>query len=268
MTARRPADPLPQGSAAQDTLPETEAPETELPESEYERNQRFNALVAWLHSLRYRRILRLFADLAQTTGARPLRVVEIGCGHGKLFAVLNPRFAIDYTGIELEADYVAAARRRYGAAPNFTLLHASATEVPEHFAGADVIVALETFEHIPEDAVVRLIETIAAARPRLLVCSVPVEIGPAIWLKNLGSLLTGYVRHREYSWRETFWAGLYQLDRLPPHGTGHKGFDWRWLAQTIRHNLQIKRLYRLPISLLPAPFAFSVFMVATPREQA
>jgi len=246
--------------------PEAPTPATAADDNEYERNQRYNALVAWLHSLRYRRIVRLFAGLAAAAGERPLRVVEIGCGHGKLFAVLNQRFAIDYTGIELEADYVAAAHRRYGDAPNFTLLHASATRVPECFAGADVIVALETFEHIPEHEVVRVIEAIAAARPRLLVCSVPVEIGPAIWLKNLGSLLTGYVRHREYSWTETFWAGLYQLDRLPPHGTGHKGFDWRWLAQTIRHNLQILRLYRLPVPVLPAAFAFSLFFVAAPRD--
>jgi hypothetical protein len=133
---------------------------------------------------------------------------------------------------------------------------------------ADIVVALETFEHIPEHDVVRIIEAIAASKPRFFVCSVPVEIGPAIWLKNVGSLVTGYMRHKEYSWPETFWAGLYQLDKLPPHGTGHKGFDWRWLAQTIRHNMKIKDIRKFPFSILPAAVAFSVFMVAEPRDPA
>lgn len=91
---------------------------------------------------------------------------------------------------------------------------------------ADIIVALETFEHIPEHDVVRIVEAVAASKPRLFVCSVPVEVGPAIWLKNVGSLVTGYMRHKEYRWSETFWAGLYQLDRLPPHGTRACQLAW------------------------------------------
>jgi hypothetical protein len=144
-------------------------------------------------------------------------------------------------------------------------MHDSAASALAHLECADIVVALETFEHIPEHDVVRIVEAVAAAMPKLFVCSVPVEIGPAIWLKNVGSLVTGYMRHKEYSWPETFWAGLYQLDKLPPHATGHKGFDWRWLAQTIRHNMKIKETRMFPFGMLPAAVAFSVFMIAEPR---
>jgi hypothetical protein len=146
------------------------------------------------------------------------------------------------------------------------VVHDSAKNAFSDFEHADIIVALETFEHVPEHDAVRIIEAIAAAKPKIFVCSVPVEIGPAIWLKNVGSFITGYMRHREYRWSETFWAGLYQLDKLPAHGVGHKGFDWRWLAQTIRHNMKIKEIRRFPFNMLPAAVAFSVFMVAEPRE--
>jgi len=236
------------------------------PETQYERNQRFNALVAWLHSFRYRNILGVFRAIARQTGARSIKVVEVGCAHAKLFSLLHEHFKIDYTGIEKKAEFVAMARARYGHFPNFQVVHASATDVIPQMEGADVIVVLETFEHIAEHDVVRLVEAIAVARPALLVCSVPVEVGPAVWLKNVGSLLNGYMRHKEYRWVETFWAGLYQLDRLPPHGTGHIGFDWRWLAQTIRHNLKIREIRRFPIGFFPAAFAFSVFMIAEPRR--
>jgi hypothetical protein len=146
------------------------------------------------------------------------------------------------------------------------VVHDSVVNALPHLEHADVLVAMETCEHIPEHDVVRIIEAVAAARPAVFVCSVPVEIGPSIWLKNVGSLVTGYMRHREYRWAETFWAGFYQLDRLPPHDTGHKGFDWRWLAQTIRHNMRVVEVRRFPFGFLPAAIAFSVFMIAEPRQ--
>lgn len=236
-------------------------------ETEYERNQRFNFLVSYLHSFRYRNILALFKVVARETRGKPIKVIDIGCAHAKLFSVLNERFDIDYTGIEVDSGFVEAARSRYASNPNFRVIHDSVANALADLKHADIIVALETFEHLPEHDVVRIVEAVAAARPRLFVCSVPIEIGPAIWLKNVGSLVTGYMRHKEYQWPETFWAGLYQLDKLPPHGTGHKGFDWRWLAQTIRHNMKIKETRKLPFSILPAAVAFSVFMIAEPREQ-
>ncbi len=234
-------------------------------ETVYERNQRFNPVIRWVHGIRYKYLLRLFRRIAADAG-RPVRVIDIGCAHAKLFDVLNGRFPVDYVGIEIDDYYADIARRRHAGHPNFRVIHGDAAREVGGVGPVDVVVALETLEHIPEHDVVRLVEAIAAARPQLFVCSVPVEVGPAVWLKNVFSLLTGYSRHREYTWAETFWAGVYALDRLPPHGTGHKGFDWRWLAQTIRHNFEIVKLRKSPFSLLPAAVSMSVFMVARPRE--
>ena len=80
--------------------------------------------------------------------------------------------------------------------------------------------------------------------------------------EDVGSLASGYSRHKEYTWRETFWAGLYCLDRLPPHGTGHKGFDWRWLAQTLRKSFKIVHVHKLPSDVFPTALSTSVFFVA------
>jgi len=244
-------------------------------QTDYEKAQSFNALMGWVHSRRYQGIRRVFAELAREIPDRPLRVLEVGCAHAKLFGELNPSFNLDYTGIELREDFVTVARERYADKANCRIVQGSASEpgilTRQPFQGTapgtapDIVVALETLEHIPERDAVRVIEGIAALRPRLFVCSVPVEIGPAIWMKNLSSLAMGYMRHREYTWAETFWAGLYQLDRLPPHGVEHKGFDWRWLAQTVRHNMRIIELRRYPLPFLPAGLSTSVFMIAVPR---
>jgi ubiquinone/menaquinone biosynthesis C-methylase UbiE len=234
----------------------------------YELRQKFNPVVSWLHSFRYKNILDVFTVLSNRVGERKVKVLEIGCAHAKLFGMLDQRFAIDYCGVDVTEEYLNAARERYGTNENFRIIHGSAT-CEEHLlanGSPDIIIALEILEHVPEHDVVRIIENIARIEPVFFVCSVPIEIGPAIWFKNLGSLLSGYMRHEEYTWAETFWAGFYKLDRLPPHGTAHKGFDWRWLAQTIRHNMSIQETRFFPFQILTSIMSTSVFFVAEPRK--
>jgi len=233
---------------------------TDASAAQYEKNQSRNPINTWLHSFRFRHVL----DVVDSLGPGPLRVVEIGSAHGKLFEVLNERCSIDYTGIELDPLLTKIATDRHGHHTNFRAIAASAVAGVATVDQADVVIALETLEHIPGSECVRTVEAIARLKPKRFICSVPVEIGPAIWCKNIGSLVSGYSRHTEYTWRETFWAGLYQLDRLPPHGNGHKGFDWRWLAQTIRHNMRIREIRRFPFGL-PAALSTSVFIVAEHR---
>lgn len=237
-----------------------------LLETAYERTQKFNPIVGWLHSRRYKHILGIVDRVARARPGHKIRIVEIGCAHAKLFSVLQPRFDIEYVGVDINPEFIATAEQRYRSFENFRVVLGGAEQQIDLMRGADLVVALETLEHIPEHVVVRILEAVSAARPRSFVCSVPVEIGPSLWLKNVGSFLLGYMRHTEYSWRETFWAGLYQLDKLPPHGTGHKGFDWRWLAQTIRHNLRIAEIRNLPVRWLPSIVSTSVFFVAEPRD--
>jgi len=212
--------------------------------------------------------MTVFAELARQKPGTRIKVVELGCAHGKRFAILDDRFDIDYTGIEVDEGPVNIARPRYAHRKNFKAIHNSAELELVELQNADIVVALEALEHIPEHIVVRIAEAGAAAHSHPFVCSVPVEVGPAVWRKNVGSLITGYIRHREYRWAETFWAGLYQLGTLPPHGTGHKGVDWRWLAQTVRHNMKITEIRRLPMAFLPAALSFTVFIVAEPRQSA
>lgn len=232
--------------------------------TDYEKNQSFNPLVNFLHSIRYRHLINLFKDFSKTARDTPIKVIEIGCAHAKTFALLNQHFPIDYLGIELDARFVETAKARYAAHHNFRIIHGSITD---HFAAlenADIILALETLEHIPENLVVRVVEQIAMAKPKAFICSVPNEVGPIVWIKNMGSFVMGYMRHKEYKWSETFLAGFFKLDKIDRHGTGHKGFDWRWLAQTIRHNLKIRKTFSTPFSWLPKTFSFSVIFVCLP----
>lgn len=234
---------------------------------QYEANQHHNQLNSWLHGFRYRALMRSAAALARP-GER-LRVLEIGCAYGKAFGLLDRTFAVDYAGVDAHPGFVTEARRRFGSRPNFQIHEGDALGFLRAEGAAlgpvDLVFALETFEHLRAEEAPALLGEIAALKPRLFAASVPVEIGPAVAFKNVGSALTGYSRHHEYSWRDTFWASLYRLDKVAPHAQGHKGFDWRNLKREIGSAMRIERVERFPVRWLPSALAASVYITATPR---
>lgn len=233
----------------------------------YEAAQNYSGLNSWLHGFRFRHLVGTAQRLA--TPGRPLAALEIGCAYGKAFGALNAALPIRYVGVDPHPDFIAEAQRRYGAQANFRVVceggNSFVAREGEGLGALDLVFALETLEHIQAAEVMQLLDRIAALRPRRFIASVPVEVGPAILLKNLGSALTGYQRHREYTLAETLWAGFYRLDKVAPHACGHKGFDWRWLAHSIHQAMPIVRIRRFPVNWLPGALSTSVYIEAAPR---
>ena len=219
-------------------------------EHEYEKIQNFNFITKILHRTRYRNLELLIRTLSEPD--KPLRIVDIGCGPGEAFAAIsNMKPDFDYLGIELREDFSKLARDRYDNFDNFEIICDSIENHYDKFNDADLIIGLETFEHIPESIVVRVIEAIGNSNFGHLYLTVPNEVGPAIFIKNVGSFLMGYSRYKEYKWSETIAATFYKLDSVERHGTGHKGFDWRWLAQTLRQNVTLLKNTTSPMSIIP-----------------
>lgn len=232
----------------------------------YERTQDFNRITRYLHAIRYRNLERIARTLVPAYGPR-LRVLDIGCGPASAFRVLDDlRSDIEYLGIELRKDFCDLAAGRYSAHGNFRIARANIADRLDLIDRFDLIIGLESFEHIPECVVVRVAEAIGASEFQRLYITVPNEIGPAVAMKNIGSWLMGYVRHREYSWKETFHASIYDLDRVGRHGTGHKGFDWRWLAQTLRQNVTITRKFTSPVRFVPMALSPSIGFLCERRR--
>ncbi len=235
-------------------------------QNNYERKQNFNVITRTLHKTRYRNLLALFTRITAQVGGRPIKVIDVGCGVCKSFAVLNAQFSIDYTGIELRAETCDLARSRHGDIDGFEVICDSVENHFPRFDGADVVIGLESFEHIPEPIVVRTLEAIRAARVPYFYCTVPNEVGPAILIKNVGSWLMRYPRYKEYTWAETWHAFRYDLDKVTLHTTKHIGFDWRWLAQTIRQNVRITQITTSPFRLVPRSWSPSIGFVCERRD--
>ena len=222
-----------------------------ISETPYEKAQNLNHITSFLHSTRYKNLNKLAGSLRPKYGEK-LRVLDIGCGPAKNFSVLNSlRDDIDYIGIEIREDFSSVAEERYSRHENFKIV---CDDIQNQFAlikDFDLIIGMESFEHIPESLVVRIIECIGSSEFQYLYITIPNEVGPAILLKNTGSFLMGYSRYKEYTWKETFYASIYELDKVARHTIGHKGFDWRWLAQTLRQNVSIKKITTSPYQIIP-----------------
>ena len=216
----------------------------------YEKTQNFNLITKILHSTRYRNLEKLVTYAAEKE--KKLKIVDIGCGPAKAYEVIK-NLDVDFTyfGIDLQEDIIELAKERYKMFDNFEVVCDSIENVFHAFDDADLIIGLESFEHIPEALVVRTIEAIGKSNFKYLYITVPNEVGPAIFIKNVGSFFMGYMRYKEYRWTETFAASIYNLDKVERHRTGHKGFDWRWLAQTLRQNCRIRKVTTSPLQAIP-----------------
>jgi SAM-dependent methyltransferase len=230
----------------------------------YEQLQNQNWLTRFLHSGRYAELLATVGRMERELG-RPVRVLDIGCGPGATAKTLLDHYDADYTGIDNDPVFIAAAEAKTGSRANCRFLTADAADPGHYRAGsADLVCALETFEHIPANSVVQIVENVCRiVKPRVFLVTVPVEVGPAVWIKNWGSLLMGYDR-KSGNLRETFWAGLYRLQRVPPHDVSHQGFDWRWLAYTMHSNSPLQELRSMPFRFIPRSLAPTMLMVSRP----
>lgn len=226
----------------------------------YEKILNFNKVLSWVHSLRFRETV----NILKTFGKRKIRILEIGCAHAQLFEVLNKQFDIDYYAIEQDSGFYEEALKRYGHEPNFHIINRDAADPAcyQLFPKPDVVVCLETLEHVEQGDVGKIIAAISTSGAAIFLCSVPVEIGPAVIYKNLASFFFRYHRHKDYSWRETFWAAMYRLDKLPPHNRQHKGFDWRQLVKQIKEKMLMTNIKCLPFKILTSPFANTIYITA------
>jgi len=217
----------------------------------YEDIQNFNLITKFLHRTRFRNLEKLIVRASKEKNEK-LNIIDIGCGDSSAYSTINAlNLDFNYIGIELREDFCNIANKKYSNNNNFQIIQGSIENHFEQFSEADVIIGLESFEHMPPQIVFRTIEAISKSPFMYLYVTVPNEVGPAVLIKNVGSAIMRYERHLEYEWRETFYSSIYDLDKVKRHNLGHKGFDWRWLAQTLRlHTIIIKKTSS-PTNLMP-----------------
>ncbi len=215
----------------------------------YAQAQNFNPLVSWLHRQRYRMLARV--DVTH------YHILDIGCGVGTCFDVLKDRTVL-YRGVDINKDFIRIALAQH---PRRRGFNAIAIDIKDFiwFEVFDLIICLETLEHLQPHIAHDVIQN-ASYCCNTFICSVPNELGLMILIKNLGSALMGYSRHKEYSLRDTLRAAAY---RPLPWSGGHKGFDYRVIIHECQRHFKSVEVKSLPFSWLPRWLATNVFITAT-----
>ncbi len=227
-------------------------------------------IVRFPHRRRNSEMIKLVNEI------QPKALLDYGAGAGRFVvdllgsATMHPTAAVAYEPIlEGVGGSIAENLDSAGLAGRVKLVRNTA-ELTGPF---DLVVCMAVLEHLSCPARYQFYDTMdrVLAPGGIMAIDVPVEVGPAILLKNLGRrLLKKDVRQYESS--ELFRIGLggtvFDPGRFEPHPPDdfimwHRGFDHRLLRAEIASRFKILRHYNTPLNWLPTVFNQEIVLVAT-----
>lgn len=228
----------------------------------YEKTLEYNSVTKYLHSNKH----KLFFSHLKANGIdknyhQKIRILDLGCGPAYIFNELRQKLSdFEYIGVEIRDDFINAAKENFAEDLRFTIIKSSVEDYLKNINEVDFIISFDCFEHMLLNARNKSLNLISKIKFKYMYINVPNEIGPAILIKNFGSFLMGYVRHKEYTLKETIYASLYLTNKIKPHTDGHKGFDWRVLYYNLRFFFKTD-LVTSPIGIVPTLISPSIFFI-------
>lgn len=213
-------------------------------------------LRARLHLARFHWVQEIASTIAHDS------VLELGCFDGRLLDYIKPR---RYVGLDVGWEGgIDEAIARYQGDDSRTFLK---TENPAQLAAYparsfDLGVALETLEHMPDDALEAYLAQVQRTCVRFLV-TVPNEKGLVFLAKwSAKKILLREASSDRYTLGEVVNATLGRMDRVARRE--HKGFDYAALARQLAKRFVIDKMVGLPWG--PPSLAFSVGILLTSRD--
>ena len=219
----------------------------------------YNFITKFLHKNKYQ---ILIDHINKKLKKKKLNILDLGCGTCNSFKILNEKFIINYTGIENVSRIVNLAKERYDNFDNFKIINSDNEKFlnRKNINQYDLIICFDTLEHMNINSAIFLLKSLKKINFKFLYINIPNELGPAILIKNFGSMLMGYQRHKEYSVLETLYASFFLLNKIPVHNKNHKGFDWRIIKRKLNELYNVK-LFSNPFKIFPLLLSPSIFFI-------
>ncbi len=186
------------------------------------------------------------------------RVIELGCFDGKVIDFLpqKPDYYVGYDANWEEG--LSLAQEKWKRHPNYHFrICATAEEMDLGSDRFDIAIAMETLEHIPEDALRPYLGKLAGATERYILITAPNEKGVVFFFKYLVKLLFGEVE--KHSLAEFMNATLGRSHRV--RRGHHKGFDYEWLTRVVSEYFDVIEVSGRPFPRLPPALNFTVGIV-------
>jgi 2-polyprenyl-3-methyl-5-hydroxy-6-metoxy-1,4-benzoquinol methylase len=207
--------------------------------------QQGNQLTRLAHRSRFSAVLDAIGSEKYT------QALDYGCGDGWLLKnAYDMGIITSGIGIDVDPSMLSASEELFAALPNFKFFHVRETDkiAPQ---SCDLIFCTETLEHV-DDVQTAIERMIACAKPNAkMIISVPIELGPALLVKQIGRYLAnlkGSYGYEKYSPKELFSAAiLWDTNSFPSSHSlnepnkGHKGFDYRNMEKLLRNKLKIQQ---------------------------
>jgi len=204
--------------------------------------------------------------------------LDYGCADGWILRdLVKNRFVLKGVGVDLDHRMVERAREDSLGDPRLAFYPVGEVNRWGKREGYSLILCLETLEHVEEPRRILSLFSELLERGGFLILSVPIEIGPALLLKQAGRFFThligGYGYERYQMW-ELLWGLLGRVERIPsshqrPDLTykGHKGFDYRRIGEDLKRFFpRIKKVYS-PFPPLGPWFNATIFYVAEKEKE-
>ena len=220
--------------------------------------------------------IRIETARSAVLGSRPTSLLDYGAGDGEMLFGLIERglSAKEIVAYEPPGEMCEALRESI---ENRNLTHRIRVvddRAELERSNYDFITCLDVMEHMPlleRQSFYDLCDRALHPEGTILI-EVPVEVGPALFVKALGRrVLKG--RAREYGMLELLRLSLggsaFDPERYDPGVRttwihNHKGFDYRLFRAELSRRFQLVREDRTPIRRLPAPlFNQGIFFQAT-----
>jgi hypothetical protein len=218
----------------------------------------------WLHLARFRWLARRAAAMAPP----PRSVFELGCHDCRSLDWL-PADVTSYVGVDAGWNGgLDKARRTKFRLPQVELVEARTAAELQHVRGRrfDLVIALETLEHVQPADLPGYLDLLAEVTARRLLVSVPVEIGPVFLLKWAAKSVVRRLRGRcAYSAADVARLTLGRVEKVARNG--HKGFDWRNVVREIEVRFADVRVCALPLGG-PCWLGFQVGIEASAQSTA
>ncbi len=252
-----------------------------LQSGHYARKQLFsrNRILQWSHRRRYEMARRIVTPYAGGN------LLDYGCGDATFLAMVHDLFP-RATGAELDRAQVEDCRNRLRDFPGIKFTLTSDLALPEHQGAYDVVLCTEVLEHCLDSAVDAALDDFSriVSPTGTVIISVPVEIGPALALKQLVRAIAAWQRLGDYEYREKYRFAEFRTMLAADEHTrierpiyrnsiapgverkhhGHKGFNWRALEAKIRRGFAIRKIYRSPLDGAGKWFASQIWFVCSP----
>jgi len=197
--------------------------------------------------------------------AGPFNMIELGCFDGRLLDFC-PVLPSRYEGFDANWEGgLSEAQRKFADHPAWHFHKAiDATALSGLEDGSlQVGAAMETLEHIPQQALDAYLAELARVLEGWLLVTVPNEKGPIFlskWLVKKVIMRSA----QEYTLGEIMNATLGRMEKVERNE--HKGFDYVALVDQISHYFEIVSIEAIPFSFLPTWASFTVGIVARTRK--